>query len=301
MPIELVPNNKHGLTLASRLIAGAGAVGYADAWPPGITAAMFGAIVTPPISWRGRRGQTPPRLAETPAGFVLASGDHNPGYRRVIEDHALDWRRLGTPVIMALAGSTPDDWDRLAAHLEEEPSVAGIELHVPEGVRSVDVNTWVSTVRRATTLPLLVKLPAAQSTALARAAAQAGADALVIGTPPLAAGPPLAAASYGRRPEERGALSPTEPSGGTLVEGPIAGPAAFPFTLRALRAIAALNLGLPLIAAGGICRAEDAEHCFDMGAVAVQIRSLLWTDPASAVRLAAGLKEDGRPGTLPDG
>jgi len=273
MPIELVPHNKHGLTLASRLIAGAGAVGYADAWPPGITAAMFGAIVTPPISWRGRRGQTPPRLAETPAGFVLASGDHNPGYRRVIEDHALDWRRLGTPVIMALAGSTPDDWNRLAAHLEEEPSVAGIELHVPEGVRSVDVNTWVSTVRRSTTLPLLVKLPSAQSTALARAAAQAGADALVIGTPPLAAAPAM--------------------NGGALVEGPIAGPAAFPFTLRAVRAVAALGLGLPLIAAGGICRAEDAERCFDAGAVAVQIRSLPWTDPAAAVRLAKALTTQG--------
>ena len=83
MPIELVPNNKHGLTLASPLIAGAGAVGYADVWPPDITAAMFGAIVTPPVSWRPRRGQSPPRLAETPAGFVLVSGDHNPGYRRV--------------------------------------------------------------------------------------------------------------------------------------------------------------------------------------------------------------------------
>jgi len=280
MPIELVPHNKHGLTLASRLIAGAGAVGYADAWPPGITAAMFGAIVTPPISWRGRRGQTPPRLAETPAGFVLASGDHNPGYRRVIEDHALDWRRLGTPIIMALAGSTPDDWDRLAAHLEEEPSVAGIELDVPEGARSVDVNTWVSTVRRATTLPLLVKLPSAQSTALARAAAQAGADALVIGAPPLAAGPPLAAAPA--------------MNGGALVEGPISGPAAFPFTLRALRAVASMSLGLPLIAAGGICRPEDVERCFGAGAGAVQIRSLLWTDPAAAVRLAEGLKEDGR-------
>jgi len=278
MPIELVPNNKHGLTLTSPLIAGAGAVGYADAWPPGITAAMFGAIVTPPISWRGRRGQTPPRLAETPAGFVLASGDHNPGYRRVIDDHAFDWHRLGTPIIMALAGSTPDDWDRLAAHLEEEPSVAGIELHVPEGVRSVDVNTWVSTVRRATTLPLLVKLPSAQSTALARAATQAGADALVIGTPPLAVGRPLAA-------------GPSD--SGTLVEGPIAGPAAFPFTLRALRAVAALGLGLPLIAAGGICRAEDAERCFDVGAVAVQIRSLLWTDPAAAVRLAKALATEG--------
>jgi dihydroorotate dehydrogenase len=82
-------------------------------------------------------------------------------------------------------------------------------------------------------------------------------------------------------------------NGGALVEGPIAGPAAFPFTLRALRAVAALNLGLPLIAAGGICRAEDAERCFDAGAIAVQIRSLLWTDPAAAVRMAEGLTTEG--------
>jgi dihydroorotate dehydrogenase (NAD+) catalytic subunit len=279
MPIELVLHNKHGLTIDSPLIAGAGAVGFADAWPPGVTASMFGAIVTPPLTWRGRRGQAPPRLAETPAGFVLAAGDHNPGYRRVIEDHALDWRRLGTPVIMALAASAPDDWDRLAAHVEEEPCVAGIELHVPEGVRSVDVNTWVSTVRRATTLPLLVKLPSAQSTALAQAATQAGADALVIGTPPLASAPAL--------------------NGDALVEGPIAGPVAFPFTLRALRAVAALGLGLPLIASGGICRAGDAGRCFDIGAVAVQIRSLLWTDPAAAVRLAEELREGGISGALP--
>ena len=77
------------------------------------------------------------------------------------------------------------------------------------------------------------------------------------------------------------------------MEGPIAGPAAFPFTLCALRAVAGLSLGLPLIASGGICRAEDAERCFNARAVAVQIRSLLWTDPAAAVRLAEGLTTEG--------
>ena len=272
MPIELVPNNKHGLTLASRLIAGAGAVGYADAWPPGITAAMFGAIVTPPVSWRPRRGQAPPRLAETPAGFVLASGDHNPGYRRAIDDHAPDWGRLGTPLIMALAASTPDDWGRLAGHLEEEPSVAGIELQLPQVAHRSDAAAWIGAVRRATTLPVLVKLPTQRAVALAATCASAGADVMVVGTGAPATG--LAA-------------------GGVLLDGPTAGPAAFPFTLHALRAVAGLSLGLPLIAAGGICRAEDAERCFDAGAVAVQVRSLLWTDPAAAVRLAEGLTTEG--------
>jgi dihydroorotate dehydrogenase len=98
-----------------------------------------------------------------------------------------------------------------------------------------------------------------------------------------------------------GALATGLAPSGALIDGPTAGPAAFPFTLHALRAVAGLSMGLPLIAAGGICRAQDAERCFDAGAVAVQIRSLLWIDPAAAVRLAEGLTEDGRPGTLPDG
>ena len=268
MTTELASHNKHSLTLAAPLLAGSGAVGYADAWPPGITAAMFGALVTSPVSWRPRRGHPPGRLAETPASFILATGDHNPGFRRVIDDHALDWRRLSVPVIMALAGSTVEDWDRIAAHLEDEPAIAGLELHVAEGARPVDVANWVSAVLRATTLPLLVKLPSAQAPALATPAIQAGADALVVGAAPLAAA--LTAA-------------------GTRIAGPLAGPAAFPFTLRAVAAVAGLNLPAPVIAAGGISRLADARLCFAAGAVAVQIRSLLWVDPAAAVQLAADL------------
>jgi dihydroorotate dehydrogenase len=99
--------------------------------------------------------------------------------------------------------------------------------------------------------------------ALAATCASAGADALVIGTAPMAA-----------------ALAPD----GMLVEGPAAGPVVFPFTFYALRAALALDLGLPLIAAGGICRPADAELCLAAGAAAVQLRSLLWTDPGAVVR-----------------
>jgi dihydroorotate dehydrogenase (NAD+) catalytic subunit len=266
--IELAPTNKRGLALAGPLIAGSGAVGYADAWPPGITPGLFSAIVTPPVSWRPRRGQAAPRLAETSAGFVLATGDHNPGYRRVIDDHATDWQRLRLPIILALAGRAPEEWDRLAAFVEEEPAVAGLELHVREGARAADVNNWVGAVRRATTSPVLVRLPSAQAAALAPAAAHAGAEALVIGAGPLAAVPA---------------------AGGEILRGPIAGPAAFPFTLHGVLAVAALGLGLPLVAAGGITRLADATLCLAAGACAVQVRSLVWTDPAAALRLAAAL------------
>ena len=206
--IELAPHNKLGLALTSPLIAGSGAVGYADAWPAGIEPAMFGAIITAPLSWRPRRGRTAARHAELPGGFLLATGDHNPGYRRVLQDHDGAWRRLGVPVIVALAASAPEDWERLAGILDEESGAAGLELHLPYIAHRSDAAAWIGAVRRATTLPLLVKLPTPRAVALASTCASAGADTLVIGSAPMAAG--LAA-------------------DGTLVEGPAAGPVAFPF------------------------------------------------------------------------
>lgn len=262
--IELAPHNKQGLALASPLIAGSGAVGYADAWPPDVTPDLFGAIVTPPITWRSRRGQASARLAEVPGGFVLTTGDHNPGCRRVLQDHDGNWRRLGVPVIVALAASAPEDWGRLATVLDEESGAAGLELQLPQIAHRNDAAAWIGATRRATTLPLLVKLPTSRAVALASTCVSAGADVLVIGTAPMATG-----------------LTPD----GVLVEGPVAGPVAFPFTLHALRAVGTLNLGAPLMAAGGITRPEDVRCCLQMGAVAVQVRSLLWTDPGAAERI----------------
>jgi dihydroorotate dehydrogenase (NAD+) catalytic subunit len=230
---------------------------------------MFGALVTAPISLRPQRGQSPPRLAEVPGGYLLATADHNPGCNRVIRDHATAWARMGIPVLAGLASSATADWVRLAVHLEEETVVAGLELALPGDVGPSDASGWVAAVRRATTLPLLVKLPAALAGEGARPCADAGADALVVGMPPRAAYPAW---------ED------------SLVEAPVGGPAALPFTLRALGAVARLGIGLPLVAAGGIYRIEDARCCLEMGAVAVQVRGLMWSDPAAAARLAAGLR-----------
>ena len=89
-------------------------------------------MVTAAISWAPQRGPAQPRLAEIPGGFLLATGDQNPGFRRVMEQQGLDWPRLGVPVIVALAPADPGDWARLAEHLDERPGIAGLELHVAE-------------------------------------------------------------------------------------------------------------------------------------------------------------------------
>jgi dihydroorotate dehydrogenase len=270
MTIELAPRNKRGLSLRSPIMAGSGAVGYGDCWPPGLDPRQFGAIVTAGVTMRPRPGCEPPRLVELPLGFVLATGDQNPGYRRVIAHYADLWRRLEVPVILSLLGAEPGDRAWMAARLEEDdPGPAGIELPVPEHANLGEVSAFIAAVRRVTTLPLLVKLPSTRAAHLAEACVVAGADALVIGTPP-----PV--------------VYPT--ADGTPLEGPLAGPMALPFTLRALRAVAALRLDVPLIASGGILRVDDVRLCLLWGATAVQIRSLIWTDPAAAGRLVAAFQ-----------
>jgi dihydroorotate dehydrogenase (NAD+) catalytic subunit len=268
--IELAPNSKTGLALRSSFLLGSGAVGWGEAWPPGLEPSWFGAFVTPPLTLQAKRGNTGPRLAEIPGGFILNTGDHNPGLRRVFRDDVERWDSLDLPVIVALSGSAPEDWLRLGERLEEI-MVAGVEAQLPPGATPHEAGTWIANLKRGCQLPVLAKVRATGAGPLAQACADAGADALVVATPPRGAAAPLGLASPGERPP--------------LVEGSIGGPAAFPFTLRALAAVAELNLGLPLVAAGGITSAEDVDWCLRLGADAVQLRSVLWTAPGSVEQI----------------
>ncbi|RME85448.1 MAG: hypothetical protein D6775_02815 [Caldilineae bacterium] len=266
MEIELAPRNKRGLRLDTPLLAGSGAVGFGDSWPPGLQPRLFGAIITQGVTMQPQRGTAQPRLAEIPAGFLLASGDHNPGFRRVMAQQAGTWQRLPTPVILSLLGGEPGARAWMAARLEEsEVNIAGIELPVPEDVNLSEASAFISAVRQVTTLPILVRLPATRAAHLARACVVAGADALIVGTPP--------PAEY-----------PTEE--GLILQAPIGGPVAFPFTLRALRGVMALGLDVPIVAAGGIHTLDDMALCLELGAAAVAVRSLLWTNPNAAADLA---------------
>jgi dihydroorotate dehydrogenase (NAD+) catalytic subunit len=267
--IELAPNSKTGLALRSPFILGSGAVGWGEAWPPGVEPGWFGAFVTPPLTLQARRGNTGPRLAEIPGGFILHTGDHNPGLRRVFRDDVERWDALDLPVIVALSGSAPEDWLRLGERLEEV-LVAGVEAQLPPGATPREAGHWIANLKRGCQLPVLAKVRATSAGPLAQACADAGADALVVATPPRGAAPSLDTRSRAAQGE-----SPA------LVEGSIGGPAAFPFTLRALSAVAGLNLGVPVVASGGITTGEDVEWCFRLGADAVQLRSALWTAPAS--------------------
>jgi dihydroorotate dehydrogenase (NAD+) catalytic subunit len=306
--IELAPNRKQGLPLPNPLIAASGSIGFGGEAADLIALGLFGALVTAPISLRPRRGSTPPRMAATPGGMLLQTGEQNPGWRRVVEQHGGAWARSRAPVIAHIIGHT--SLGELARRAEAARGIAGLEFDL----ESADSLPLLAALRRATELPILVRLPYGGA-ALAVRAVQAGADALVCIVPPRAAAP----------------LS----AGGQIVEGRLFGPLVRAMALQALRdTLAATTAGprvvpagtaaapprpdgvresmpsaaaasplpradaraegeelppaaVPLIACGGVHSADDVAALLAAGASAVMLDSLAWVAPRALNALLA--------------
>src|SRR2546426_12462293 len=110
--------------------------------------------------------------------------------RSVINKYAPIWQTWQTPVIVNVAGETIREFVQLAECLEGVPGVSGIEVNVscPNiqaggavfAASAEVVASVTAAVRRATTLPLIVKLSPNSGDArpTAVAAASSGADAI---------------------------------------------------------------------------------------------------------------------------
>ncbi|MEW5959635.1 MAG: dihydroorotate dehydrogenase [Chloroflexota bacterium] len=265
--LELTPQHKIGLSLANPVMIASGCAGYGPAYQRLLDLSVFGAIVTNPITLRPRRGTPRPRLAETKAGFILETGQQNPGVRKVIRQYGRHWSRLGVPIIAHLPADEPDDLRRTAGALVATEAIAAIELGLPAGTKPADLERWLGAVRDACLLPVLVKLPLETALNLARPASAASADALVIGSPLPGA-----------------ALAAT----GEWLSGPVFGPMLHSLTLHCLRVVRNLT-ELPLVAVGGIHTLADAQALLQAGAGAVQLDSLVFIDPKQAQSIAQNI------------
>lgn len=274
--IELAPQSKVGLALSNPVMIAAGCGGYGPNYQPLLDLPSFGALVTNPITLRPRRGPVQPRLVETTAGFVLATGDQNPGVKKVLQQYGPAWSRLGLPVIAHLPADEPDNLRRTARALcSAEPGmgglVAALELGVPLTATPQDARRWLRAIQADCLLPVLVKLPLVAAEIMAEMVVAAGGDALVIGAPPLAAA--------------------VAPGTGQVVHGCLYGPALHALALAQLHLIRQL-VDVPLVAAGGIHSPADARAFLAAGAAAVQIDSLLFINPQAAGRIAASFQSN---------
>jgi dihydroorotate dehydrogenase (NAD+) catalytic subunit len=216
-------------------------------------------------------------------------GLQNPGVDAVIEKYAATWSRWRVPVIVNVAGESIADYTEVTRRLDGVPGVAGIELNIScpnvgkGGIQfAIDADAAgqvTAAVRRATELPLLVKLSpnVADVRPIARAIADAGADALTaVNT--------LSGIAL--------APSRSRPLLGNIYGG-LSGPAIKPVALRIVYEVSQV-VDIPVVAIGGVTELADVLDYLAVGAVAVQVGTAIFADPTLPVRLVDELADECR-------
>ena len=284
--VDLSVDLGRGLILPNPILVASGTFGYGIEYGDVVDVDRLGAICCKGTTLRPRIGNITPRVTETPGGMLNSIGLQNPGVDAVIEKYAETWAGWKTPVIVNVAGESVADYVEVVRRLEGVPGVAGIELNIscPNVGRgglqfAIDAGAAAevtAAVRRATDLPLFVKLSpnVADVRPIARAIADAGADAL-------AAINTLSGIAV--------APARTKPLLGNIYGG-LSGPAIKPVALRVVYEVSQI-VDIPVIAIGGVTEFADVLDFLAVGAVAVQVGTAIFADPTLPVRLVDELTE----------
>ena len=262
-----------------------GTVGYGPEYEGVIDFEATGAIVTKTITLEPRAGNAPPRLIETPGGLLNAIGLENVGLERFLAEKLPEAAQLPLPIVVSVAGIEPAQFGQLAAAVGERDEVAAIELNIscpnverprnPVWSDPVAVGEIVSAARGATDKTLSLKLSPNTSDILsvAEAAERAGVDALTVAN---------------TLPGMRIDIELRRPALGNVTGG-LSGAALMPVNLALVWTVAG-HVSVPVIGSGGLADAGDALEFLAAGAVAVQVGTALFAEPAAPSRIAEGLR-----------
>jgi dihydroorotate dehydrogenase (NAD+) catalytic subunit len=267
--IELAKPGKYSLSISNPVMIASGMMGFdPSTYRNLMKLEKLGAIVTAGLSWKARGPAKGARVVPSPGGLLLHTGLPNPGVTRVIQKYGQAWANSPIPIIVHIIANRPEEAARCAEVLEGVANVVGIELGLHDQVHPDDIPVLIAAIQERSQLPLLIKLPLYGAPFLSQAAEDGGADGLVV------AGPP--------RGTDRDLVS------GQLIGGRMYGPWLKPQVLRAVGQIAEL-VSIPVIACGGIHTADDARDYLAAGARAVQVDTLVWTQPSEVEIIARNI------------
>ncbi|MDZ7369890.1 MAG: dihydroorotate dehydrogenase [candidate division KSB1 bacterium] len=274
------------LKLQNPVLTASGTFGYAEEFEGLIDFRLLGGIVTKTVTLEPRPGNPPPRIVELPNGMLNSIGLPNVGVERFIAEKMPYLRRLGTRLIVNVAGRTGEDFVECVRRLEAADGIDAYELNfscpnVKEGGLSFSSDAHVAgrvtaAVRAVTNRPLITKLtPNVTSISdIGLACQDAGADAVsAVNT--------LVGMAVDIR-TRRAKLA--------TVTGGYSGPAIKPIALAKVYELAR-RLSIPVIGIGGICSAEDIVEFLLAGATAVQMGTVNFYDPTATVRAVEDLEK----------
>lgn len=275
--------NIAGVEFDNPIIAASGTIGFGHEYGELYPLSVFGGISCKGTTLKERPGNPPPRIAETPMGMLNAVGLQNPGVEHFINVE-LPWlKKQNTVVIANAAGSTEEDYCKICEILSDT-DVDMIELNIscPNvkeggaqfGTSPESVEKITAAVRKYCTKPLIIKLSpnVADIAAVAKAAESAGADAVSL----INTLTGMRIDINTRRPIIKN------------VTGGMSGPAVFPVAVRMVYQVKKA-VKIPVIGLGGISTWQDAVEMIMAGADAIQIGTVLFTDPYAPLNISEGL------------
>ena len=245
---------------------------------------LLGAHVTKTITRGKRAGNPTPRVCEVDGSMLNSIGIPSKGVAAFLDTVVPFYRAYRAPLVVSISGNTADEFATLCSEVTVE-GVAAIEVNIScpnieeDGkafaIRPSSTYDVMTKLRRATHLPLWAKLTpnTGETSEVARAAEEGGADALVVANTLLA----MAIDIRTRRPKL-----------GNLMGG-LSGPSLKPIALRmAYQCARATNI--PVIGCGGISTAEDVLEYLIAGASAVQVGTATFINPTAMVTIISDLE-----------
>jgi dihydroorotate dehydrogenase (NAD+) catalytic subunit len=272
-----------GIPLRNPVLTASGTFGYGSEFAPFLDLRRIGGFVAKSLTLEPRRGNPPPRIAEAPSALLNAISLENVGVDAFVRDK-LPAIPEGVTLIASVFETEIDRYAEVCKRLTGVPRVAGLEInascpHVKSGGIEFGQDptvlaALVRATRRATSLPLLVKLSpnVTDIAAMARVCEAEGAGGLSL----INAVQALEVDPRSRRPVLSNVL------------GGLSGPAIRPIALRMVWQ-ASRAVSIPICGIGGIECAEDAAKFLLCGATAVQVGTANYLNPAAAGEVADGL------------
>lgn len=270
--IQITRAGKYALAIDTPVMMAAGTMGFANAYHHLIDISKLGAYVTNPITYKPWSPATGVRVVPMDAGILVHTGLPNTGLSKTIKEFAPVWRDMPIPVILHLVTTDSEDIQKAVERIDRQDSIMAIELGLNDDISRREAEDLVKAATDYAEKPVLVRLPVYDAYEIAPAVADAGADALVVASPP-----------RGTARDQRS---------GRLVNGRVYSPMVKPLVLRLVTVLAERIQDVPIIGAGGIHSPQDARDYLEAGAVAVQIDSVGWIQPRLVERIARDL--DGR-------
>ncbi|ETT46473.1 dihydroorotate dehydrogenase B catalytic subunit [Paenibacillus odorifer] len=284
-----------GVHFKNPIIMASGTFGFGREYGKLYDVSLLGGISGKGLTLNPKAGNPGTRVYETASGMLNSVGLENPGVAAFLDKECPYWETLETARLVNLGGGTLEDYVLGAEMIQRDAdarasagktAVDMIELNIscPNvkeggiafGIQTSEAQKVVQAVRRATKLPLAVKLsPGAENIVeMAQMCQEEGADAVS-----------LINTISGMKIDVRRRSSVFN----NLYAG-LSGPAIKPVALRMVHQVAQ-NVTIPVIGMGGITSATDIIEFIMAGAAVIQVGTYNFMNLRAGSQLVAELEQ----------